>query len=181
MPSPASWPVGVREDRLDTVALRRRAFSPCSQRERTLFTTMTDQTAKAPARPHSRAWPDDAGPGGNPIPERRCRPRPGEQHGVCIRPVAMRRIDITTDCVDIVLSRAGPPGKISAHLVRRRAAGCGLRNVVKVGISRPNRSPSGPNPPRSTRHWRWITLRNLKNWFPTASRTMVRRCPLRPR
>jgi hypothetical protein len=75
-----------------------------------------------------------------------------EQHGVCIRPLAMRRIDTTTGRVEVVPVPCGPPGRTNAHRARRRPAGCGWPSAAKAGTWRQNRSPSGRNPLRTTRN-----------------------------
>jgi hypothetical protein len=68
-----------------------------------------------------------------------------EQHGVCVRPLAMRRID-TTGRVEVVPLRVDPPVPTSARRVRRRPAGCGWLNAAKAGTSTPNPPPTGPHP-----------------------------------
>jgi hypothetical protein len=72
-----------------------------------------------------------------------------EQHGVCIRPLAMRRIDTTTGRIDIVPVPCGSTRE--DHRVRTRPGGCGWSSVARAGIWTPNRSPSGPPPARNTR------------------------------
>jgi hypothetical protein len=73
-----------------------------------------------------------------------------EQHGVCIRPLAMRRIDTTTGRIDIVPVPCGF-GQTSVHRARTRPAGCGWPNAARAGTSTPNPSPTGPSPAPNTR------------------------------
>ena len=48
-----------------------------------------------------------------------------QQHGVCIRPLAMRRIDTTTGRTDIVPVPCGSTREDQCHRARTRPAGCG--------------------------------------------------------
>jgi hypothetical protein len=74
-----------------------------------------------------------------------------EQHGVCVRPLAMRRIDITTGRIDIVPIPCGPPEKTSAPLVPRKPAGCGWPNAARAGTWRPSPSSTGLHRANGTR------------------------------
>ena len=56
-----------------------------------------------------------------------------EQHGVCTRPLAMRRIDTSTGRIDIVPVACGSTAKTNAGPVRARLAGFGWRNAARVG------------------------------------------------
>ncbi len=76
-----------------------------------------------------------------------------EQHGVCVRPLAMRRIDTTTGRVDVVpVPPAGPPGRTSVARARTRLGGCGWPSAAKAGTWKPNQSLRARHPPRNTRN-----------------------------
>ena len=74
-----------------------------------------------------------------------------EQHGVCIRPLAMRRMEITTGRIDIVPVRADPPERTSAPRVRTRPAGYGWPNAARAGTWRPSPSSTGLRQMNNTR------------------------------
>ena len=74
-----------------------------------------------------------------------------EQYGVCIRPLAMRRIDTTTGRVDVVPVPCGSTREDQCRPARTRPGGCGWSNAAKAGTSTPNPSPTGPRPVRTTR------------------------------
>jgi hypothetical protein len=106
------------------------------------MTTATDPTTLDAA--------DDPGAAGRTTSDRRRRPGLGRTaHGVCIRPLAMRRIDTTTGRIDVVPVHADPPEKTNADPARTRPAGCGWSNAARAGTSKPSRSPTGPCPART--------------------------------
>ncbi len=73
-----------------------------------------------------------------------------EKHSVCIRPLAMRRIDTTTGRVDVVPVPCGSTRETSAAPARRKPAGYGWHNAAKAGTSKQSRSPSERRPAKST-------------------------------
>ncbi len=75
-----------------------------------------------------------------------------EQHGVCIRPLAMRRIDTTTGRVEIVPVPCDPPARTSAARVRTRPGGYGWPNAARAGTWTPSRSSTEPDPPQRSRN-----------------------------
>jgi hypothetical protein len=74
-----------------------------------------------------------------------------EQHGVCIRPLAMRRIDTPPAASTSCPSPADPPEKTNAGRVQRRLAGCGWPNAARAGTSTRSQSPTGLRLVRTTR------------------------------
>jgi hypothetical protein len=74
-----------------------------------------------------------------------------EQHGVCIRPLAMRRIDTTTGGVDIVPVPCGSTREDQCPPCAERPAGCEWPNAARAGTSTLSPSPTGLRPVRSTR------------------------------
>jgi hypothetical protein len=58
-----------------------------------------------------------------------------EQHGVCIQPLAMRRIDVSTGRVEVVPVPCGSTREDQCARVRRRPAGCGWSSAAKAGTS----------------------------------------------
>ena len=74
-----------------------------------------------------------------------------EQHGVCVRPLAMRRIDTTTGRIDVVPVPADPPARINAARVRIRRGGCGWPSAERAGTSLRSQPSSGPRRVRNSR------------------------------
>ena len=74
-----------------------------------------------------------------------------EQHGVWVRPLAMRRIDLLTGRVEIVPVRAGPPEKTSVGPVQIRRDGCGWLNAARAGTWTASPPSSAPSPATNSR------------------------------
>ena len=75
-----------------------------------------------------------------------------EQHGVCIRPLAMRRIDTTTGRIDIIPVPCGSTRHDQCPPCAGKARRLRMAQCRESWHLAENRSPSGPSPPKNTRH-----------------------------
>ena len=85
------------------------------------------------------------------------RPRRGPRgrqvtHGVCIRPVQMRRTDLHTGPAEPVDIPCGATLDAKCPPCAKRTSRCGRRSAGKAGTSTPNRSPN-PDPPNEEQRW----------------------------
>ena len=74
-----------------------------------------------------------------------------EQHGVCVRPLAMRRIDTTTGRVDVVPMPCGSTREDQCRPGADKARRLRMVHCRQAGTSTTSRSPTGRSPPRNTR------------------------------
>jgi hypothetical protein len=75
-----------------------------------------------------------------------------EQHGVCVRPLAMRRIDITTGRIAIVPVPCGSTREDQCQPCSdTRRDGCGWPNAAKAGTWKPNPPSSGQSPTKNNK------------------------------
>jgi hypothetical protein len=74
-----------------------------------------------------------------------------EQHGVCIRPLAMRRIDTTTRRIDIVPVPCGSTREDQCRPCAEKARRLRMANAARAGTSTRSQSPTGLRLVKTTR------------------------------
>ena len=74
-----------------------------------------------------------------------------EQHGVCIRPVAMRRIDITTGRVDVVPVSCGSTREDQCRPCADKTRRLRMAQCRQGWHLETEPTPTGPRPAKSTR------------------------------